>query len=289
MRVRRGAREVMLTRQGVGAIASASLAAFGILSAAFQVALAVWPSLTQHDIWILILLAISCLTVGVWHTWPKFETDHRYRYPDFAIQVKCGDVLDEPENVIIGFTDTFDTDLEGGIVISPRSVQGQFQKKYYTGCTGDLDFHLDRRLSGIQPSASEDVENKRMGKRDRYPIGTTIMLERSGKRFYAVAYGYMRNDLRVSCSVDALWASLTAAWNSVRIHGGLDPVAIPVIGSELARVGSLDRTSLIKMIALSFVASSREEIVSRKLTIVVHPKDRHAVNLVDVERFLRTL
>ncbi|MFH9984638.1 macro domain-containing protein [Streptomyces luteogriseus] len=279
----------MLTRQGVGAIAAASLAAFGLLSAAFQVALAVWPSLTQHDIWILILLASSCLAAGVWHAWPRFETDHRYRYPDFVIQVKCGDVLDEPENVIIGFTDTFDTDLEGGIVISPRSVQGQFQERYYIGSTGDLDSDLSRRLSGVRLSVSEDVENKRRGKRDRYPIGTTVMLERSGKRFYAVAYGYMRNDLRVSCSMDALWASLTAAWNSVRIHGGLDPIAIPVIGSELARVGSLDRTSLIKMIALSFVASSREEIVSRKLTIVVHPKDRHAVNLVDVERFLRTL
>jgi hypothetical protein len=75
----------------------------------------------------------------------------------------------------------------------------------------------------------------------------------------------------------------------VRVHGGLDPVAVPVIGSELARVGSLDRTSLIKMIALSFAASSREEIVSRQLTIVVHPKDRQTVNLVDVEKFLRTL
>lgn len=287
--MRREAREVMLTRQGVGVIASASLAAFGLLSAVFQVALAIWPSLTRYDIWILISLASSCLAIGVWRAWPTFETDHNYRHPDFTIQVKCGDVLEESGNVIVGFTDTFDTDLEGGVVISPQSVQGQFQERYYSGSIHELDSDLNGQLAGIDPIGSEDVENKRRGKRNRYPIGTTIVLRRSRKRFYAVAYGYMRNDLRVSCSVDALWSSLTSAWNSVRTHGSLEPVAIPVIGSELARVGSLDRTSLIKMIALSFVASSREEVVSRRLTIVVHPKDRQAVNLVDVESFLRTL
>ncbi|MEV5049889.1 macro domain-containing protein [Streptomyces griseoincarnatus] len=282
-------REVMLTRQGIGAIASASLAAFGLLSAIFQIALAIWPDLTQHDILILISLAGSCLLVGVWHAWPKLDTNHTYQHPGFAIQVKCGDVLDESGNVIIGFTDTFDTDLENGVVINPRSVQGQWQERYCGGSPAELDAEIQSELSGIDPIAIEDSANKRKGKRVRYPVGTTIVLRRPQARFYAVAYGYMRNDLRVSCSVNSLWVSLASAWDAVRIHGGLEPVAIPVVGSELARVGSLDRTSLIKMIALSFIASSREEVVSRQLTIVVHPKDRNSVNLVDVERFLGTL
>ncbi|WP_431988092.1 macro domain-containing protein [Streptomyces parvulus] len=283
------AREVLLTRQGIGAVASASLAAFGLLSAAFQVALAVWPGLTRHDLWILVSLFASCLLVGLWRAWPRFETNHDYRNPSFAIQVKCGDVLNESSNVIVGFTDTFDTDLEDGVVINPRSVQGQFQHRFYGGSTEELDSQIEAQLSCIEAADLEDSEDKPKGKLARYPIGTTIVLRSSRTRFYAAAYGYMRNDLRVSCSVDSLWKSLTSAWDAVRVHGGLDPVAVPVIGSELARVGSLDRTSLIKMIALSFVASSREEIVSRQLTIVVHPKDRQTVNLIDVEKFLRTL
>ncbi|MEE1759646.1 MULTISPECIES: macro domain-containing protein [unclassified Streptomyces] len=287
--MRQGAREVMFTRQGIGAIASASLASFGLLSAAFQVALALWPSLTGFDIWILTSLATCCLFAGVWHSWPKFETNHNYTYPDFTIQIKCGDILNESGNVIVGFTDTFDTDLADGAIINPRSVQGQLQERHFHRSTDELDAAIETQLSSIDPIREESVENKQRGKRNRYPIGTTIVLRISQIRFYAVAYGYMRNDLRVRCSVDALWKSLTSAWDSVRIHGGLEPVSIPIIGSELARVGALDRTSLIKMIALSFVASSREEIVSRQLTIIVHPKDRNSVNMVDVERFLRTL
>ncbi|WP_148008816.1 macro domain-containing protein [Streptomyces sp. ME109] len=287
--MQQGAREALCSRQGLGEIAAASLASFGLLSAAFQVALAVWPSLARHDVWILISLAGSCLIAGIAHAWPKLETNHHYNHPDFSIKVKCGDVLNEQGNIIVGFTDTFDTEMNDGVVIDPNSVQGQFQTRYYNGNITSLDSEISERLHGIPILCSETAADKHRGKLDRYAIGTTIALNKDSTRIYAVAYGFMRNDLRVSCSVDALWRSLTSAWDAVRTSGGLAPVAVPIIGSDLARIGSLDRTSLIKMIALSFVASSRQDIVSRQLTIIVHPKDRLSVNLMDVEKFLKSL
>lgn len=287
--MRQEAREVLLTRQGIGTVSTAALASFGLLSAVFQIALVIWPSLARHDIWILSTLASSCLAAGIFHAWPKFETSHRYNYPDFTIQVKCGNILSERGGFVVGFTDTFDTDTRDGVVINPRSVQGQFQSHCYNGDVVRLDADIEEKLRTIPIRHRETRIDKAKGKLDRYPIGTTIVLDIGDSKVYAAAYGFMRNDLRVSCSVDALWKSLTSVWSAVRTNNSLDPVAIPVIGSELARVGSLDRTSLIKMIALSFVASAREEVVSRQLTIVVHPKDRPHVNLLDVETFLRSL
>jgi hypothetical protein len=202
--------------------------------------------------------------------------------------VKCGDILSE-KSFIVGFTDTFDTDTTGGIVINPRSVQGQFQTEFYGDETIRLTSEIEEKLHAVPRVKQETRLAKPKGNLSRYPVGTTLVLRPRDRRVYAAAYGYMRNDLRVSCSVDSLWTSLTSVWGTVRENSSLEPVAIPVIGSELARIGSLDRTSLIKMIALSFVASSREEIVSRQLTIVVHPKDRPLVNLLDVESFLRSL
>ncbi|MFB6820328.1 macro domain-containing protein [Streptomyces virginiae] len=287
--MRQEAREILCTRQGVSATFAAALASFGLLSAAFQIALAVWPNLAHYDTWILCSLAGSCLSAGIIHAWPRFETNHNYHYPQFNIKVKCGDVLDEQGNIVIGFTDTFDTDTSDGMVINPRSVQGQFQARHYDGNISQLDAEIAEKLASSPIKSIETSAMKTRGKLARYDIGTTITLNVGDDRFYAAAYGFMRNDLRVSCSVDALWKTLTSTWNAVRTSGSLDPVAIPVIGSELARVGSLDRTSLIKMIALSFVASSREEVVSRQLTILVHPKDRKGVNLLDVDNFLRSL
>lgn len=287
--MRQEARETLLTRQGLSACSTATLTSFGLLSAALQIVLAVWPSLARYDIWILCALAGSCIIAGISHAWPKFETIHSYTHPHFTIEVKCGDIFAQQGGIVIGFTDTFDTDVTDGVVINPRSVQGQFQERHYSGNLSRLDSEIEEKLRPLLVKQHETTETKIRGKLSRYEIGTTIALHPDGNRVYAAAYGFMRNDLRVSCSVDALWKTLTSVWGSVRIHGNLESVTIPVIGSELARVGSLDRTSLIKMIALSFVASSREEVVSRKLTIIVHPKDRAHVNLLDINRFLRSL
>lgn len=223
------------------------------------------------------------------HAWPRSETSHFYSHPNFSITVKCGDIFNEEGDIIIGFTDTFDTDTTDGLVINPRSVQGQFQDRYYCADLNRLNREIRAELADAPILFSETLQTKARGKLDRYQVGTTITLHAEGRRVYAAAYGFMRNDLRVSCSVDALWTTLTSVWGAARVNGNLESVTIPVIGSELARVGSLDRTSLIKMIALSFVASSREEIVSRQLTIIVHPKDRDSVNLLDLDKFLKSL
>ena len=286
--MRQELRETLFTRQGISEVSIASLTAFGILGAISQTALAIWPQLARHDWLILGSLTASCITAGIVLTWPKLSIAQTYDHPEFTIRVKCGDILNETGNIVIGFTDTFDTDTTNGIVIDPRSVQGQFQAKYYNDVTR-LDGELDEFLRHTLIAATESASEKPRGKLRRYPVGTVAVLDNSSSRYYAVAYGYMRNDSRVSCSVDAIWKSLTATWECVRTHGRLDPVAIPVIGSQLARVGSLDRESLIKMIALSFVASTRQEIVSRQLTIVIHPKDRRSVSLINIDRFLKAL
>ncbi|MFE2299415.1 macro domain-containing protein [Streptomyces sp. NPDC059445] len=281
-------RESILTRQGITEVATASLASFGVLSAAFQTALAVRPNLAHHDWIILTALAGCCILAGIFHAWPRLTITHAYTYPSCEIRVRVGDIFTEQGNIIIGFTDTFDTDASDGVIIDPRSVQGQFQQKFYAD-TDQLDSELDAALRDTPVATVEAATAKARGKLNRYEVGTVAVLYAGGSRYFATAYGFMRNDYRVSCSVNALWSSLTKAWESVRTHGSLDAVAIPVIGSELARVGALDRNSIVKMIALSFIASTRQEIVSRQLTIVIHPKDRRFVNLIDIDRFLRAL
>ncbi|MGW1674480.1 macro domain-containing protein [Streptomyces sp. NPDC002324] len=286
--MRRELREIF-SGHGVAEVAGAALTSFGLLSAIYQILLAIWPQWARHGWWILCSLALGCLFLGLAHAWPRLSIRQSFGRPDFMIEVKCGDLFNESGNLVIGFTDTFDTDPEGGIVISPGSVQGQFQSQYYRDDITRLDVLLDAALREHPVIARESRDSKRSGKLARYAIGTTLVLHLSGSKFYALAYGRMGNDLRVSSSVDALWKSLDCAWNAIRTYGSLEPVAVPVIGSELARVGSMDRNSLIKMIALSFVASTREDMVSRKLSIIVHSKDRGSVDMVDIRRFLRTL
>ena len=95
----------------------------------------------------------------------------------------------------------------------------------------------------------------------------------------------MSNDLKVQSNADNIWISLSSLWEQVRLKGHGVNVAIPIIGSDLART-SLPRMVLVKLIVTSFVVASKKEFITRKLTIMIYSKDLDSVNLYDLEDFL---
>ncbi|WP_369688377.1 macro domain-containing protein [Actinomadura macra] len=205
------------------------------------------------------------------------------------IAILVGDLFEQPTHLVVGFTDTFDTDMSDHIVISPSSVQGQFQKRYYFQRTAQLDADICRELRGSNFENRETTDSKPRGKLERYPIGTVVTLGDTAKRFFCLAYGRMSNILVVESNVTYIWKSLDSLWESVRAHTQLQPISVPVIGSDLARITSLDFESLLKMIILSFVAQSRTSLVCRELRVIVHPKDIDRLNMLEVSAFLRAL
>ncbi len=282
-------RDAFCSRQGVTAVATISVTYFGVLGTFLQIVLALWPRTATYGTTIMAGLIVASLSGGIIHSFPRGSVTQHFKHPAFSITILEGDILERSGNIVIGFTDTYDTDMTDGAVIHPKSIQGKFQATFYANDHARLDHDLEQALSTIIPTGQESSSAKPRGKLTRYEIGTVAVLRRPDSIYYAVAYGRMENSLRVSCSVDALWKSLASTWESVRVNGSLEPVSIPVIGSELARVGSLGREALIKMIALSFVSSSRDAIVSRELSIVIYPKDREHINMIEIRRFLQTL
>ncbi|MFD8391175.1 macro domain-containing protein [Streptomyces sp. NPDC059680] len=234
------------------------------------------------------MVALSCLW-ALMRCIPRGSIGRHFKQPDFSVTVKVGDLFSEQSDLIIGFTDVFDTSTEGGDIISPRSVQAQFLQRVFRGDISALDAALEAALSGSPVCESESEMSKPKGKRDRHPLGTVAVIDNGSFRYYCVAYSRMSNELIAQSSVDRLWQSLGNVWTAVASRGHLEPVAIPILGSDLARVGSLGRESLVKMIILSFVARSRVSLVSRKLTVVVHPADADEVNLSEVQAFLGSL
>ena len=202
--------------------------------------------------------------------------------PDSTIEIKIGDLFDELGHLVIGANDVFDT--EPGEIIKPSSVQGQFLTQVYHGDHRRLDAEIDAALEPLKTERKREL-NKKKGKVWRYPIGTTLVLGSPDRRYFLNAYGYMGNDLRVKSSADEIWHSLSCLWEQVRLKGHGLEVAIPIIGSDLART-NLPRMTLTKLIAISFIAASKKDFVTKKLTIVVHLKDLDSVDLYALEDFL---
>ena len=269
-----------------------TLGAFGLLSGLLQLTLAIWTNLKipGHERWnVLAALVLVSLLFGVVRAWPRRKVSRQIDGPDIRVTVEVGNLFDQQTHLIIGFSDVFDTDTTNSVVIDQSSVQGQFQDRIYGNDLSRLDTEISAALTGKSTVVTESRSDKSVGKLDRYPIGTVALLGDPARFYFCVAYTKMQNDLIASSNVHFLWQSLAAVWESVYLHGQRKPVSIPIVGSELARIACLNRESLLKMILLSFVARSREGLVCKELTVVIHPKDYHHINMLEVAAFLRTL
>jgi hypothetical protein len=264
------------------------MVAFAALAGGVQLVVAVRPSAYLQGAWVIAVLLLASSLWAVVRSVPKRSVTREFTHPGFSVTVKVGDLFAEDVSLVIGFTDVYDTSLEAG-VISPRSVQAQLLKEVYGGDARALDSDLEIALQRSRAQSIESELDKPLGKRVRYPIGTVAVVSRADRKIYCVAYSRMSNDLVARSSVDNLWRSLGELWSAIASHGQLGGVAMPILGSDLARIGNLGRESLLKVILLSFVARSREGVMARSLTVLIHPRDAEDIDMHDLQAFLASL
>ncbi|MEM9272886.1 MAG: macro domain-containing protein [Cyanobacteria bacterium P01_F01_bin.143] len=272
----------LLTTVGLKRILSSFLIIFGTLWLLIEPAALFFPQNFNLG-WIgyLGLVSIS-LAISFIKCFPRKSIYQTLSSPDSTIGIKIGDLFDEPRHLVIGANDVFDTEL--GEIIKPSSVQGQFLNRIYDNDLAKLDAEIDQALENYKARRIKE-NNKIRGKSWRYPISTTITLGTPENRYFWTAYGYMGNDLKVTSNADYIWSSLSSLWEEVRRKGHGLEVAIPVVGADLARTG-LPRMALVKLIVISFVIASKKEFVSRKLTVMIYPKDLKNIDFYELEDFL---
>jgi len=282
-------RAIFGTSRGVRIFLSNMLAAFGLASAVVQFFGQLFPSVIARPDLVTLGAAVCCLAWGMARTYPRRRFQRDFKQPEITVSVEVGDLFSQDTHIVVGFTDTFDTSTARDRVISSFSVQGQLLQRRYNGDQRRLDRELAGALSRMTPISSERRVAKRLGKLRRYDIGTVAVLGSGQRRVFAVAYSRMGNDLIARSSVDDMWISLSRLWDAVYLHAQHSCVAIPLIGSGLARVDLFERSNLLRMIVLSFLARSRQAVVCRELRIIVWPPDVDKLDLLEAEAFLRAL
>jgi hypothetical protein len=218
-----------------------------------------------------------------------FPFAQRLSNPDVMINVVAGDLFDQDTHLAVGFSDTFDTSVEQDRVIHSSTLQGQLLRRIYGGDAGRLDEQLDAALAPVPPVHVESREDKAYGKLARYPLGTVAVLGEPRRRIFAVAYGRMGNDLVVRAPVEGLWHCYAQLWEAVYRYGHREALSIPLMGSGLARVDTLDRNNLLRLILLSFVAYSRQQLICHELRVVIVPADVPRIDLAGLKVFVQTL
>ena len=282
----------LLTGRALRTLVASALAAFGLLALLLQFYQAVWGGVPYPGHGGLVACAVAALSAGyaVVRVVPRGPIRRQFHRPDFLIEIKPGDLFDERDaHLVIGFTDTFDTDTTDDRIIHNSSVQAQFLHREFNASREALDAALAAALAEIKISEEIPRQRKRHGKLDRYPVGTVAVLGEPRRYFFCVAYSTMTDLLTAQSSGDLIWTSLSHLWAEIFAYTQRGRVAMPVIGSALARVDALDRAGLLKLVLLSFVAASRNAVVTSALTIVVRPDEFAQLDRLEIEAFLRSL
>lgn len=230
-------------------------------------------------------LVFVSLALAILQNFPRKAVSSNLSSPDTEIEIKVGDLFQESGHLVIGSNDVFDTEL--GEIIRDSSVQGQFLKRVYKGNLGQLDAEIEAELQSHSRNRRLETDKTR-GKAWRYPIGTAITLGSHEKRYFLIAYGQMNNDLTVESNPDFISVSLDNLWQEVRCRCHGTDVAIPIIGSDLARSG-LSRMQLAKLIITSFILESKRRFITRKLTVMIYPKDLDSVDFYALQEFLQSI
>lgn len=196
-----------------------------------------------------------------------------------------GDLFDQDGHLVIGMSDTFDTETPN--IIKSLSIQGQLLTREYRGDRVKLDSDLGVALGEMDVVTEEAETAKPQGKRKRYAMGSVAVLGTVNRHYFCVAYSHMSNANVAQSSVSNLWLSLSNLWQAVREKGQREVVSIPIVGSDLARLSNqLSRADLVRLILLSFLTASREHVVTSHLRIVIHPKDAERLDLREFADFL---
>jgi hypothetical protein len=226
---------------------------------------------------------VAGLLIAAWGRKPHTRVSHKLNGRDVTIEIAVGDLFSFPGALIVGTNTTFDTRISREL-ISDRSVQGTFTRRYY-GDETQLDVELSAHLSNIP---CQDLHGARCGKAKRYPIGTCVRLNPKQRTGYFLAIGDINEHGVASGTFDNLKEALVKLWVFVGRRGLKEALVMPVLGTGFSRVPQT-REEVVRETIKSFVAACSEMTFADKLTIVMTPSDmaKYRISLDELGLFLR--
>ena len=140
--------------------------------------------------------------------------------------------------------------------------------------TARLDSAISDKLVPYEKFSIYDPD-KKYGKRKRYPLGTAISVD-GNPNYILLTVTRTENDDKKAQKVmaDDLWKVLSSLWDFNRRSNSMKELYVPAIATGFGR-SVANIVTVSKMILLSFYSKSKEEKISKKLTLVLKSDNKN--------------
>lgn len=227
----------------------------------------------------LLTAVIISLIYSAIRVWQPSEVEIRVKHTNTRIQVKFGDLFIEDGYRAIAVSEFFDSEL--GLPVSERSIHGIFLKKCFGGYPQSFDTIITSELQHI----SAQHVDKKSGKKEKYPIGTTALVSVNNDHYLCFALTEADpNTCKVRADVPILWRALQGLWQKARVSHGGAPVVVPLVGSGVSGVG-LPPRELLDLIILSAITETKKQQIATCIRIVLAPDRFDEVDLKEIKRY----
>lgn len=191
---------------------------------------------------------------------------------DDKITLKMSDLFKLKDTAIVIPTNTtFDTTMNGDF-ISEKSVQGQFQRKYYGVDFAELDKSLQFSLDEQYPNNYIELNDRNQTKRKRYGIGTVSKVTKEKTHYYFLAVtDISKRGKPENVTMQNMTQALVSLWDYLSKEGHSEMITIPVIGTGRGGLKDGNIEDVIHETIFSFTLAAQEEFVAKGLTICIYP------------------
>ena len=195
---------------------------------------------------------------------------------DSRIQIKVGNIVKETNSFVISTNTSFITIRESGF-ISKKSVQGQFEDKYYHNNLETLDSLINESLKNVNPVGALFIKGKQY---NVYSPGTIAQIHKDEQSIYFLALNNV-NESGQNCSrkIEDYYSAIACLWNYIETNGHTDDLAVPLIGSGRAGIENLTKEKVAFDLIDTFITLSINKKICTKLILYIHPLDLESLNI----------
>jgi hypothetical protein len=205
---------------------------------------------------------------------------------DLEIELKYCDIFLQNGAKIIPVVDTIDTDFKNNLV-DPKTLHGIVISKFYSNKISILDNEISSSLLNTKSNPILNNDNLK-GKKSKYEIGTTVILEPHQDYYYLTALTSMSETGNVQIQPSYLYEFLTNIWQFIPKHGkNFATINIPIIGKGINRLPpEYTHERILIEIVNSYMTSIRENAFCKKLRICIYYKESSYIDLEKITSYI---